>query len=31
VAAGGMAIIASHYPVHPPKGGRLSRIELGAA
>lgn len=31
VAAGGMAVIASHYPVHPPKGGRLSRIELGAA
>jgi heme exporter protein A len=31
VAAGGMAVIASHQPVQPPRGGRLARIELGAA
>ncbi len=31
VAAGGMAVVASHHAIEPPKGGRLSRLELGAA
>lgn len=30
-ASGGIAVVASHYPVEPPKGGRLSRLELGAS
>ncbi len=30
-AAGGIAVIASHHPVDPPKAGALRRIELGGA
>lgn len=30
LAAGGMAVIASHYAIEPPKHGTLRRIVLGA-
>jgi heme exporter protein A len=29
VATGGMAVIASHYPVEPPSQGALRRIDMG--
>ena len=31
VAKGGMAAIASHYPVEPPQAGSLRRVVMGAA
>jgi heme exporter protein A len=29
-AGGGMAVVASHHPIEPPKGGTLQRVEVGA-
>lgn len=31
IEAGGMAVIASHYPIDPPKHGALYRLEPGKA
>lgn len=30
IETGGMAVIASHYPIEPPRAGTLRRITLGA-